>query len=161
MGTPYEVVFSKFVKNISDLDFISLDPDDLVETCTGYLDTACAEFMNCYQNLDDRDDNAQEFNINLLSIEAEILACIMTLNWLQPQIYKYQLIQVSLTDGDFRTHSPANQLKQLMDLHTKTEERYNRLMTQYSYKYAPTEVQNALGGYSDPSVISKFFRGGN
>lgn len=133
------------MQKIEDWDLINMDDEDLDYVLTNYLDTACAYFTRCNQDLSQRDDESKTFLIKLTPFEIEILATIMVFVWVQPKINKIQLLKQALTDREFRIHSQAQHLKELQNLRDYHQSEYNRLLVQYTYEYGTDEVWNSLG----------------
>lgn len=145
MPTTYDQVYQKFASKIEDQDLFNMLTFDLIAILTGYLDTACTYFTKCLQDLSQRNDDTQEFLITLTPFEIEILACVMASTWVQPKINKITLLKQTLNDGDFKTFSQANHLKELQILRNDLESEYHRLMVQYTYDFGTDGVWDNLG----------------
>ena len=129
--TSYTTVYDIFLSKITDSGFLALSSfEDLVER---YLKNAINKFTCCQQNLENRNDTTNTFNFALTSLEQEILACYMLVEYLTPQIYNVSLLQQSMTNKDFQLTSQANHLKQLMELRKLAQEDINRLLTIYTF----------------------------
>ena len=76
MGTPYEVVYNRFLQKISDYKLLSLRKK-MEAILYSYLVSAIAKTKQCQNDLGDRDEENKCFNSTLLDIEIEILALQM------------------------------------------------------------------------------------
>ena len=86
MGTPYEVVYNRFLQKISDYKLLSLPEEDVEAILYSYLVSAIAKTKQCQNDLGDRDEENKCFNSTLLDIEIEILALQMVCEWVEPQL---------------------------------------------------------------------------
>lgn len=131
--TAYEDIFKYFYSKVKDYDFVDLDDDDLEDILTSYLRSSIVRFRSCRKDLSDRDDETKEFNITLADEEIEILANLMIVEWLNPQLQTTELIRQSLSMRDARMYSQAAHIRELMELREKAKQEAQQLMTAYSY----------------------------
>ena len=126
MGTPYEVVYNRFLQKISDYKLLSLPEEDVEAILYSYLVSAIAKTKQCQNDLGDRDEENKCFNPTLLDIEIEILALQMVCEWVEPQLnnvlYTKQFAQ-------------ANQLEKLQNLRDSAAMQARKLRRDYSYRY--------------------------
>jgi NifU-like protein involved in Fe-S cluster formation len=135
MATPYSKVYDKFLSKIKDLDLVNLDQEIAEKTMQGYMETSCDNFIGCNKDLEDRDDEISEFNVDLTGYEINVIATGMLYEWVEPYINNIMMLKQYLSSSDFKTYSQANHLKELQQLRDTHEERMERLMLRYSYSF--------------------------
>ena len=86
MATPYSIVYDRALAKLTDYDLAFVPDDDLQLMLRGWLNSAIAKFRKCASDLSDRDDELNTFNVDLVDEEIEILAIMIAVEWLQPQI---------------------------------------------------------------------------
>lgn len=91
MGTPYDVIYKLALRKIEDPSLAKWPDDLLDEELHGWMLSAIAKFRKCKNDLSQRDDELRCFNSDLLLIEQEILAVLMTREWLAPQLNSVNL----------------------------------------------------------------------
>lgn len=135
MSTPYDKIYRRFLKKISDHDILMFDQYTQYQILLDLLLGACATFDRiCKSDLEDRDDVILEFNGDLSSIEQEILATGMLCNWLEPKVNDTSKIAQFINTKDYyASSSPANLLAQARGILETNERKYRYLITQYSY----------------------------
>ncbi|OME41506.1 hypothetical protein BSK58_14900 [Paenibacillus odorifer] len=74
-----------------------------------------------------------EFSSELTQEEIEIIALLMTVEWIRPRINNIELLKQSLNTKDWNFYSQANHLKELRTLKEETENEIDRLIVSYSY----------------------------
>lgn len=84
--TSYEDIYEKFSQKITDFKLLELTDQEIREMMKQWLKSSIAKFRRCKSDLTDRDDELEEFNVDLLDIEQEILAELMVGEWLEPQL---------------------------------------------------------------------------
>ena len=84
--TLYSAIYKKFLNKISDVKLLELSDTDIQEMLHEWLTSAIAKFRRCKNDLSNRDEVLESFNIDLLDIEIEILAVLMVHEWLEPQL---------------------------------------------------------------------------
>ncbi len=98
------------------------------------LNSAIINFEYPKVDIYNKNDETQEFNEDLSIFEIEILANLMTLEWIKRQIKSIYVIKQAMTDSDFRITSQANHLKMLLELKKVTESDIDKLQNKYSYR---------------------------
>jgi hypothetical protein len=78
-------------------------------------------------------EHAGEFTEDLTELEQEIIANMMVLEWLKPQINHMDLLEYRLGSKDFQQFSPYGHLNSLKDLKKQTELEIDNLITMYTY----------------------------
>jgi hypothetical protein len=148
MTTPFEKVFNSFLSKIDDNLYSNFE-FDIESDLTKLLNSAIVQFDFPKVNIFDKDDDIQQFNVDLSLHEIEILANLMKLEWIKRQMNSVNLLKQMIGDKDFRLTSQANHLKVLIDLKMETEKEINSLVTKYSYT---NDRQSLYGGLSGDSL---------
>lgn len=132
--TPFTEVYDVFKSQFSDPIFNSLTySNDLMKR---YLFNAIPKFRRSKQNLRDRNDTTEVFNVTLTDEELLILGVLMVAEYLNPQIISLELVKQTMSTRDFIISSQAAHLKQLMDLRRMKQEEADRLIVAYTYNNA-------------------------
>lgn len=76
---------------------------------------------------------AGEFAEDLTELEQEIIANMMVLEWLKPNINHMDLLEAKLGSKDFQQFSPSGHLKELKGLKKDTELEIDNLIVKYTY----------------------------
>lgn len=133
MITSYQEIYGIFINKITDFNFINLSEEDIESLCLKYLISSTAKFSKCKKDLTARDDETQTFFVKLDGIEKEILATMMIVEWLTPQVYNIMNLKQFLGDQEYKHYSQANHLEKLMLLRETAIEEGDQLMTAYTY----------------------------
>lgn len=133
MGTQYADIFERFLGKVTDYDLASLTSIELDDSLARFLKSAITNFKYCTKNLKDRDDTLMVFNIDLEENEQEILAKLMLVEWIRPQILSQENIKNTLGSRDYQIYSPANLLDKLLNLKKNLQEESQNDMTFYYY----------------------------
>lgn len=73
------------------------------------------------------------FDRELKRIEIDILAHLMVVEYLKPNLYTTELLRQVLSDRDYKVYSQANQMNQLKDLYELTKREANVKMNNYLF----------------------------
>lgn len=133
MATPFQDVYDFFLSKISDYSFINLTEEELEAVLESYLKKAITRFKKCRQDLNDRDDTLKMFNIDLTDEEKNILAHLMIVEYLTPQLLVAELLRQTLNTREFRLYSQANHIKEVKELRDKINEECEQMMIDYTY----------------------------
>lgn len=131
MATPYININASFLSKISDPYLASLSDADLQEYLLKILISSIPKFKKCKKNLSSRDETG--FIEDLTDEDIEILANLMVIEWLRPQINNLELLKQALGAKDFQMFSQANHLKELQALRKDTQSEISKLLVDYSY----------------------------
>ena len=145
MGTSYDLVFPKFMHEINDFDLTSLNESQMKVENKLTLSKAVTLFKKCKQVLT-RDDATETFTNTLTEEEMWILADYMRKVWLDEKINNGELLKLRLTDKDFKTFSPADQLGTMNKIKTVYDKELKLKVNDYLY---------------DGYLYSKFYKSGN
>ncbi|MFS0905801.1 hypothetical protein AB3N02_22520 [Priestia aryabhattai] len=136
MATILTEVYETFLAKVSDYSFLNITEEELEEDMFGYLKTARTKFYKCKSDLSIIDDIAtgeRAFKDDLHPFEIEVLATLMTVEYLKPQILASEVLKQSLSDKDFKIYSQANQLSQLNLTYKMFRGEAKKLITEYTY----------------------------
>jgi hypothetical protein len=123
-----------------DSTFESVDAND--ELKKRYLLNAIPKFGNrCKQDLSDRDDANNYFNIKLTDMEKLILANLMLIEYLTPMIISLENIKQFVSSRDFQMTSQAAHLKQLQAIKEDKQREVNRLIVTYTYDNSLSDLK--------------------
>lgn len=139
MSTPYSAIDNSFIGKISDDFLVNMSEEHLQKIINGYRKSAIIRFKQC-KKLSERDEVVREFSQTLTDEEVEILANLMVLEWLRPQINSVEILKPNMTTKDYITYSNANHLGTLKALKQDVQSEVDRLIVSYSYS------NNALSG---------------
>jgi len=141
--TPYFNVYKRFLRKITDYGLAELSNENMEDIMNGYLDSAISLFVKCKKDLSNRDDEKQTFNEDLTDAEQEIIAKLLVVEWIEPQINSIMNLQPILNDHDFETYSQANFLKVKLELKTDLKSELDNLIVNYTYDNG--DIENSLG----------------
>lgn len=132
--TSYDKVYKAFSKRINDLKLLDLNDQEIIEYTHELMESAIPKFMMCKSDLFDRDDELGHFNVDLLPIEIEILALLMTSEWLAPQIETTEIVNSFFGSKEEKFYSPANQLATLQARQHDIEIQAPKMMNEYNIR---------------------------
>ncbi|MGM7720497.1 hypothetical protein [Metabacillus sp. Hm71] len=135
--TTYDEIYSRFLGKIEDYEIkekLQLEYEFALELLLDFLKSAIPKFTYSTKNLSDRDDTLSRFNFELNEMEKEILSTFMVVEYLSPKILRDEYLEDRLGSKDFRSFSPANQLKELRELRQSFKSEANSLMIEYYYR---------------------------
>jgi len=145
LGTSYDLIFPKFMHEINDFDLTSLTEEQMFVENKLTLSKAVTLFKKCKQNLV-RDDITETFTNTLTEEEMWILADYMRKVWLDEKINNGELLKLRLTDKDFKTFSPADQLGTMNKIKSSYDKELKLKVNDYLY---------------DGYLYSKFYKSGS
>ena len=128
--TPYQNIYSRFLRKISDYSFIELiDYKDFDDILYGFLENSIPKFDKCDKNLFNKDEIG--FLEDLNDYEQDILSSLMILEWLNPQIYSIENTKQYLGDKDYKFYSQANHIKELLEMRKTVSDEAGYLINRY------------------------------
>jgi len=137
MATTYDEIYDLALVSIRDYkldELFAIDPADFKTYLKGFLIRAIPKFTNSRQDLDDRNDSTDTFNITLTTKEKDILATLLTNEWLTKEIKDVTQFNLHLNDTDFKHYAEANNLDKKQLLYDKVREIVNQDMVDYGLK---------------------------
>lgn len=129
--TLYVDIYDIFMSQYTDEIFNNIDFNDSLKK--RYLLNAIPRFRHCNQDLSNRNDTTNTFNITLTDEEKLIIGVLMVAEYLKPMITSIDLMKQQMSSKDFRLTSQAEHLKRLMELRESVEKDAKQLMIEYSY----------------------------
>lgn len=132
MSTPYYVVDNSFLNKITDDYLLTLIDENLYKLIGDYRTSASIRFKQC-KKLQDRDDELKQYNQTLTDEEIEILANLMVLEWLKPQINSIETLKQTMSLKDYKMYSQSRHLDSLISLKKLTSAEIDSLIVSYTY----------------------------
>lgn len=134
MNTPYSDIFEAYLNKISDPLYAKLSAEDAEADMLKLMKTAIFFFEYPRLDLNDRDDTAKSFNIQLGFDEIEILSHLMVLEWYKRKVSDTDILVQKFTDKEFKITSQANHLDSLVNAKKQKEEECRKMLVKYSYR---------------------------
>lgn len=139
MGTPFTLVYNRFLGKITDDMYMELTPEDTVRDLRNLLIDAIPGFEFPRKNLLDytivENENALEetssFAAELSSEEINILAILMMIGWTQRQVASIENTRMKYSSSDFKFTSQANHLSKLLNLLAETQRQSHHMQRLY------------------------------
>lgn len=135
--TLMEELYDNFMSKISDYGFLSdtITQQDIEDELFGYFKTARTKFYRCKNSLEVVDDGTGElsFTVDLHPMEIEVLATLMLVEYIKPQLITSETLKQSLSDKDFKIYSQASQLREIRLLYNVLKSDASKLITEYTY----------------------------
>lgn len=131
--TPYKRVFDAFEGKITDYELKDLIENIRIEIEIMFLNSAVTNFVDCTQDLIDRNDTLEQFNITLTDLEIEILSLLMVKQWTSQFKNTTDLLETVLSPDSFKRFSPANQIKAIRELYNDTITESDILISKYTF----------------------------
>lgn len=123
-------VFSK----IKDYGLAGLDKHVAFSIILEYLNPAILMFSGCTQDLNDRDDELGEFNINLTNQNFQILSNYMVICYLDANYIRTgEMLKSHLSSTDFHKYDNKDTLGKVKEIREMYKEENDQLMINYSY----------------------------
>ena len=134
MSTPYEKIYANLLHKFKDYDIPLYTEDEVKEALHDYILPAIVRFHVCYQDLTDRDDDLEQFNVTLTDTELEILSNYALLEYLDSEYIRTpSLLKATLSSVDFNAFSNANQLNKLLEMHKTFLTENETLLSRYAW----------------------------
>lgn len=135
--TSYDEIYERFLSKIEDYDLlkeINEDAEFARAMMLDFLKGAIPQFAYTSLDFNEITDHENEhFKLTLSSMEKEILARLMVVEYLSPKLLRTEMFEQRLGSKDFKTFSPGNLLKELQHLREQEASDANTLMLQYYY----------------------------
>lgn len=149
MPTPYEKIYGNLLPKFKSYEIPLMTVEEVKEYFHDYLIPAITRFHVCRQDLSDRDDEQEQFNVNLTDMEIEIVANYLLLEYIDSTYVRTPtLLKVNLSSSDFNAFSNANMLDKLMDMHRTFLKENETLLSRYAWM-----------GMRDKNTKSKYYFG--
>lgn len=131
--TSYETIYKQALRKIDDPSLADYPEEVLEDMLYGWMISAIAKHRKCEHNLSDRDEELKQFNVDLSDVEKEILAILMTREWLAPQINSVSLTLQVFGGKEEKYYSQAAHLASLEGRDEKLQLEAQKLSRDYSY----------------------------
>lgn len=132
--TTYQEIFALFTNKITDYNLPSLTQDEAEFRMMKFLDSSISRFTPyCQKDLSDKDDTLKQFNIDLSTLEKEILALMMVYEWTNSFVLSEEFLKQKLGTKDYQIYSPANHLEKLIQLRSSIQNEIDDLIKLYYY----------------------------
>jgi hypothetical protein len=132
--TTYQEIFALFTNKITDYSLPSLTQDEAEFRMMKFLDSSISRFTPyCQKDLNDKDDTLKQFNIDLSTLEKEILALMMVYEWTNNFVLSEEFLKQKLGTKEYQIYSPANHLEKLIQLRSSIQSEIDDLIKLYYY----------------------------
>lgn len=139
--TTFEDIFDPFLAKISDYDELpSVTEEDFNSIVDRYLRSALAKFTN--KGDIKADFKSRTFNKELDDYVIEVIASLLVVEWLTPQINNTQLTKQAMTSKDYNLTSQRNHLTGLIQLRKTMKKEATYLANRYSLLNTIEENKN-------------------
>ena len=136
-GTSYEEIYSRYRSRVKNYELLDYDSATQLALQKDLLDMAIDDFSEiCKQDLSDRDNDLQAFNITLTNQEKKILSTSMILHYVEPHVYNTDAFRNAMSTKDFSFFSPANLLEQMHSLLDEITHKLQGEINLYSFRQA-------------------------
>lgn len=133
-NTTYQQIYDAFLDRITDYDFAAYSEGLQSELLYSYMQSALGRFGRiCRRDLDDRDDETGEFNVELTIEEIDVITAWMEAEWLKQYMHDSDNLHNRINTAEFSSVSPANMLASIKDSYENTRKQALSLMNKYSY----------------------------
>lgn len=134
MPTPYERLYENLLPKFRSYEIPLMTTDEVKSELHDYLLPAIVRFHVCKKNLKERDDILEQFNMELLDEEIEIISNFMLLEYIDANCIRTpSLLKVNLSSSDFNAFSPANFLDKLLLMHETYRKENETLLSRYAW----------------------------
>ena len=133
MATSYSEIYSRLLPKITNYLFMDLNKEALEEQLYTFLRSSIVKFRYC-DKLSKRDEDKQIFIETLTDEEQEILATLMSVEYLTPKLLTDELLKQRLGTKDYTLTSQANHIKEIRSLQDRYSKEAKDLMVLYTYK---------------------------
>ena len=133
-NTTYQELCDSVFSKIKDYGLAGLDKDVAFSIILEYLNPAILMFSGCAQDLNDRDDELGEFNINLTNQNFQILSNYMVICYLDANyIMTGDMLKSHLSSTDFQKYDNKDTLGKVKEIREMYKNENDQLMINYSY----------------------------
>ena len=134
MATPYEKIYENLLPKFKDYEIPLMTEEEVKDEIHDYIIPAIARFHICYQDLNDRDDNTEQFNVTLSDMELEILSNYVLLEYIDSKYIRTPvLLKVQYGSKDFNSFSNANHLDKLLTMQKRFLTENETLLSRYAW----------------------------
>lgn len=153
MPTRYEEIYENLLPKFRSYEIPMMTSEEVKDYLQDYLIPAIARFHVCRQDLNDRDDILQRFNIELTVTELEILSNYVLLEYIDSTYVRTStLLKTNLGSTDFNTYSPANMLDKLMEMRLTYRQENEGLLSRYAWQGFKNSGASLDSGYKKKNI---------
>lgn len=133
-STKYKEIYGRVITKLTDFDFAIAPTEEIESILSQYMDSAIVRFKFCKQSFEDKDDEKEDFNIDLTLEEKEILAGFVLLEYISSNyMVNPEVLKNELPSKDFSAFSKANFGGSLLNFHRYYKNDFNALLSRYTY----------------------------
>ena len=133
MATPYEKVYGRFLNRTTDFNLAEIDDHTLNEMLKGWLNSAIVN-VRTSSDLSLRDDDNEEFSVDLSAQDIELLAMGMTMAWLDQYLNSTENVLQFIGGKEEKYYSQANHIAELRAMREDIRLEMKRLHSYGTYK---------------------------
>lgn len=131
-NTTYMEIYNIFSQKITDYIILDLQDDVLQPMLFGWMKSAIAKIMKPIEHdLSDRNDNDMVFNNVLNETEKEIIACMMVVEWITPQVNSTMYTQQFFGGKEEKFYAQKNHLEGIKGLRDDMKSEARKLRRDY------------------------------
>jgi hypothetical protein len=135
MATKYKELYNSVYSKIKDYDFINMLEEDVDDILHDYIRPAIVAFEDCNQDLSDRNEIEQQFNIDLTDINFEILSNYMVIVYLDSTYIRTSLmLQAHMSTSDFHKYDNKDVLSKVIEVRDMYKKENKQWMINYSLR---------------------------
>lgn len=131
MATPFNEIYPLFLGQVTDYELSVMEETVLEANMLVWLKNAIP-FFTTKKDLS-IDSTLKQFNADLDDAEKIILSKFMVAVYVGTHLIREENLKSALNSKDYRTYSPANQMKALMELKSHINSEANTLMSRNSW----------------------------
>ena len=161
MATTYKELYNSCYSKIKDFDFVQMLESEADAILRDYIRPAILKFEDCSQDLTDRDDEAEQFNIDLTDINFEILSNFMVVEYLDATyIRTTMMLKAYMSTSDFHKYDNKDVLSKVIEVRDMYKRENKQLMINYSIRDKDSDFSQlyAENGSYNPSKYSRIRR---
>jgi len=136
LGTPYQIIYKRFLDQLTDFDLPRMSDSELAAYCLSFMKSAIVHIRPLESDLEARNDLVMEFEENLLEIEIQIIVCHMVAEWVGQKLYNTQLVTMFLGTKDEKFNSQANMIAALESLRDRKLAEARTLRRDWKYQHS-------------------------
>lgn len=133
MATPYEKIYDRFSKKITDFNLIEIDDYSLEKMLQGWLNTAIVKMRKCQHDLSQRDEELQIFKEDLSDLEIELLAMGMLDAWVSQYLNSTENVLQFIGGKEEKFYSQSTHIAEIRAMKDENLREMNRLHNYYTY----------------------------
>ena len=135
MATTYKELYNSVYSKIKDYDFLSMTEEEADDILHDYIRPAIVDFEDCKQDLSDRDEVGQTFNIDLTDINFEILSNFMVVKYIEATYINTPMaLKAYMSTSDFHKYDNKDVLGKVIEVRDMYLKRNKQLMINYSLR---------------------------